>query len=256
MADAPNHSPLPRERSRSRSGWLAWLGLVVAVLAAVALLLAGVGYRAGWWPLSTAFTLFRWGAYGGAAGAVVSLAGLLIALSNRTAVVSGLIGILIGGAAVYIPWTWQQTARAVPRIHDVSTDLDNPPAFVAVLPLRANAPNSAVYEGEKIAAQQRRGYPDLGPATLNVPPEQAFDRAEAAARAMGWEMVAVDRSAGRIEATDTTRFFGFKDDVVIRVQAAPGGSRVDVRSVSRVGGSDVGANAARIRAYLARLQQN
>jgi uncharacterized protein (DUF1499 family) len=80
--------------------------------------------------------------------------------------------------------------------------------------------------------------------------------AVAAARAMGWEVVAADRASGRIEATDTTRFFGFKDDVVIRVQAAPGGSRVDVRSVSRVGGSDVGTNATRIRAYLARLRQD
>jgi uncharacterized protein (DUF1499 family) len=65
--------------------------------------------------------------------------------------------------------------------------------------------------------------------------------------------VAADSSAGRIEATATTPWFGFKDDVVIRVAPDPAGSRVDVRSVSRVGQSDVGTNARRIRAYLARL---
>jgi uncharacterized protein (DUF1499 family) len=81
----------------------------------------------------------------------------------------------------------------------------------------------------------------------------AFRRAADAARAMGWEMVAADSAAGRVEATATTRWFGFKDDVVVRVRPDGAGSRIDVRSVSRVGGSDVGANAARIRAYLARV---
>lgn len=250
MAHSPT-SPHPRRRS----GWLASLGLATAVISGLALLFAGLGYKWGWWPLSTAFTVFRWGAYGGAAGAAVSLIGIVAARSNRRALVTGLGGLIIGGAIVWIPWSWQQTARTVPRIHDISTDLENPPAFAAILPLRANAPNSAVHAGEKIAAQQRSGYPDIVPATLNVAPDQAFDRAEAAARATGWEIVAVDKAAGRIEATDTTPFFGFKDDVVIRVQAAPGGSRVDVRSVSRVGGSDVGTNARRIRAYLAQLQR-
>jgi len=71
---------------------------------------------------------------------------------------------------------------------------------------------------------------------------------------MGGELVASDPVAGRIEATDTTFWFGFKDDIVVRVAPAPGGSRVDVRSTSRVGLSDVGTNAARIRKYLRALQ--
>jgi uncharacterized protein (DUF1499 family) len=75
----------------------------------------------------------------------------------------------------------------------------------------------------------------------------------AAARAQGWEIVAAVPAEGRIEATDTTRFFGFKDDIVIRVKAEGAGSRVDVRSLSRVGKSDVGKNASRIRAYLIAL---
>jgi uncharacterized protein (DUF1499 family) len=90
--------------------------------------------------------------------------------------------------------------------------------------------------------------------TTQLPPAQAFPRALAAARAMGWTMVAQDSSAGTIEASDTTFWFGFTDDVVIRVAADGDGSRIDVRSLSRIGRSDVGANARRIRAYEAKLK--
>jgi uncharacterized protein (DUF1499 family) len=142
----------------------------------------------------------------------------------------------------------------VPPIHDITTDTDRPPAFVAIVPLRADAANPIDYAGTEVGAKQRQGYPDIAPATLAVPPNQAFDRALAAARSMGWELVASDPASGRIEATDTTFWFGFKDDIVIRVAPAPGGSRVDIRSLSRVGVSDVGTNAARIRKYLGALK--
>ena len=104
-------------------------------------------------------------------------------------------------------------------------------------------------------AQQRAAYPDVQPAILNVPPAQAFERALAAVHDMGWEVVKADATEGRIEATDTTFWFGFKDDVVIRVGPTDGGSRVDVRSLSRVGVGDAGTNAKRIRAYLKALTQ-
>jgi uncharacterized protein (DUF1499 family) len=141
-------------------------------------------------------------------------------------------------------------APPAPPIHDITTDTAEPPEYVAVLPLRAAAPNTTVYGGEKIAAQQRAGYPDLQPLILSVPPPQAFERALAAVGEMGWDLVAAEAAAGRIEATDTTFWYGFKDDVVIRVRPAEGGSRVDVRSLSRVGGGDAGTNAKRIRGYL------
>jgi uncharacterized protein (DUF1499 family) len=92
------------------------------------------------------------------------------------------------------------------------------------------------------------------PLTLPVPPAQAFDRALAAARAMGWEIVDAAADQGRVEATATTFWFGFKDDVVVRVRPDASGSRIDVRSLSRVGRSDLGANAQRIRTYLDRLR--
>ncbi len=90
---------------------------------------------------------------------------------------------------------------------------------------------------------------------LEIAPPEAFRRAEEIARGMGWEIVASVPREGRIEATDTTFWYGFKDDIVIRIEPEASASRIDVRSVSRVGKSDVGKNAARIRAFMARLRQ-
>ncbi len=139
-----------------------------------------------------------------------------------------------------------------PRIHDISTDTANPPAFDAVLPLRRGAKNPPEYV-PATATEQRKGYPDIVPLQLSLAPSVAFDNAERAARAMGWQVVAVAPDKMRIEATDTTLLFGFKDDIVVRVTPQGNGSVVDVRSLSRVGGSDFGANAKRVRAYLQRV---
>jgi uncharacterized protein (DUF1499 family) len=142
----------------------------------------------------------------------------------------------------------------VPPIHDITTDPDDPPAFEAILPLRAGAPNPATYGGPAVAALQRTGYPDIAPADYPVAPMAAFEAALATAQAMDWTIVATDEAEARIEATDRTLWFGFVDDVVIRVRATDAGSRIDVRSTSRLGVSDVGTNATRVRAYLARLE--
>lgn len=163
---------------------------------------------------------------------------------------------LVLGLVVMVgPAIFVQKASGVPAIHDISTDTVNPPAFVDVIPIRqaAGADNPPEYPGASVAAQQAAAYPDLAPRDLTLPPDQAFARAVTAARAMGWEIVAEKADEGRIEATATTPWFGFKDDIVIRVAAIKGGARIDVRSKSRVGRSDVGANAARIRGFMAKL---
>jgi uncharacterized protein (DUF1499 family) len=172
----------------------------------------------------------------------------------RASHVPGLIAALVLGAGIaYFPWHWMQTAGAVPPINDITTDTENPPAFVAVIPLRAGAPVPAAYPGREVAAKQRGAYPDIRPLELALPPPAAFARALDAAKSAGWEIDAADAASGRIEATATTPWFGFRDDVVIRVTAIATGSRIDVRSVSRVGKSDLGTNARRVRAYLAEL---
>ena len=148
----------------------------------------------------------------------------------------------------------QREARRAPPIHDVTTDPEDPPAFVAVVARRAGARNPVEYAGPAVAAQQRAAYPDLAPLDLAAPPERVFPAVEAAARDLGWEIVAAAPAEGRLEATATTAWFGFKDDVVVRVRAKGAGSRVDVRSLSRIGVGDLGVNAARIRAFLERMR--
>ena len=146
--------------------------------------------------------------------------------------------------------------KSVPFIHDITTDTANPPVFIAVVAAReAEGANPHDYAGETVARQQECGYPELEPFIADADPATAYDRALDVANSMDWEIVASDRALGRIEATDTSTWYGFKDDIVVRVisEDAGTGSRVDVRSLSRVGRSDVGVNAARIKAFLAAL---
>jgi uncharacterized protein (DUF1499 family) len=144
-----------------------------------------------------------------------------------------------------------------PPIDDITTDTANPPTFVAVVAARlAEGDNPATYGGAGIAQQQRRAYPDIAPLALAIPPTQAFSHALDTAQRMGWTIVDGDPLTGRIEANDRSRWFGFTDDIVIRITASGAGSRVDLRSSSRHGRGDFGVNAARIRAYLAALRQS
>lgn len=229
------------------------IGFALALAAGLAVLLSGFGSRWGWWDFRTGFSILRWGAYLGIFAALVCAGGLFLARHTRGRVLAG-VGLVVALAAFLFPWLWRQSAEGAPPIHDITTDLRNPPAFVAVAPLRADAPNPVAYEGEAVAAQQREAYPDIRPVLLALPRHQAFDEALATARLMGWEIVAADREEGRIEATDRTPWFGFEDDVVVRVTQDSGVSRVDVRSKSRVGRGDMGINARRVRDYLERLR--
>lgn len=238
-----------------RSRPVSRLALVAALLAgAVALmgLSAGFGTRWEWWTIRTGFTLLGWAAYGGVAVALLSLIALYRVRPGapRRGMPLALGGLVIGLLLVLIPWQWRTRAQGVPPIHDITTDVQNPPAFVAVAPLRADAPNPIEYGGPEVAAQQREGYPDIRPLVLDLQKPEAFERALDAVREMDWEIVEANAADGRIEATDQTFWFGFKDDVVVRLSPAEGRTILDVRSLSRVGGGDAGTNARRIREYL------
>jgi uncharacterized protein (DUF1499 family) len=243
------------ERPRSRIAVLAFL---VAVLAALGAMAAGPGSRAGLWDFRTGFQILKWATYAALAGAGLGLAGAL-----RTRPIGSLRGlgfavlaITLGLATAWVPWSWKRKADRVPPIHDITTDTASPPDFRAMVHLRGDAPNPLEYGGDSIAQQQQQAYPDIEPLLLEIPPEQAYSRALEAAREMGWEIAYTEPAQGWIEATDTTFWFGFKDDVVVRIWSTATGSRIDVRSVSRVGRSDVGTNAERIREYLAKLRQS
>ena len=232
------------------------LGLAVAVFSAFTAAFSGVGYQLGLWGLGSSFVVLRWAVYGAIGAAVVSAIGGVGGVAGkrgRTGLL-GLLGVVLAVPAFTVPLGYLRVARAVPPIHDITTDTADPPAFVAILPLRADAPNSAEYGGAELAAQQLEAYPDVATASYDLEPGRVFEAVLGAAEAMGWTIVDASEGEGRVEASDTTFWFGFVDDVVIRVAASASGSRVDVRSLSRVGQSDVGKNAARIRSYLARLE--
>jgi len=236
-----------------RSTKPAHFALLLGVIAILLLLAAGPGTRFDLWDFRTGFQLMRWAVYAGLAAAALAVAMLLLPRTRRGGLAALLAALALGLGVAYVPWNALRQARALPPIHDITTDTGRPPEFVAILPLRAAAPNPAAHGGADVARAQAAAYPDLRTQRMDAAPADAFKRALQAARDMGWEIVAADAAAGRIEATDTTFWFGFKDDVVIRVEADGTGSRVDLRSVSRVGVGDVGANAARIRAYLQAL---
>ena len=232
------------------------MGATLTAVSALTLLMAPLGYNLGVLSLRVALlTVLQWGAYGAAAGAVLSLLGLGITLVRPERAKRDLVVVIASVVAAAfllgIPARYR-LGPAVPPIHDITTDTVDPPQFMAVVSL--NTPGRTIYEGEEIASQQRAAYPDLAPVRLALPIGQAFDHALATVHAMGWELVEANAESGHIEATDTTFWFRFKDDVAIRIRRPEGsGSRIDIRSLSRVGGGDAGTNAKRIRAYMTRL---
>lgn len=228
--------------------------LLIAVAAAVLLLIAGPGTRLELWDFRFGFTLMRWSLYAGAAAAIVGGLLLFVSSARRAGAKVLVAALVIGLATAAVPLMQVQKARSVPPIHDITTDTANPPAFESIAPLREDAPNPLEYPGEETAEQQRDAYPDIQTLQVDAWPAIAWEHAMAVVRARGWEIAAADQAEGRIEATATTLWFGFKDDVVIRIRGGNDGSSVDVRSKSRVGRSDVGANAARIAAFLEDLQ--
>src|SRR5258707_2437661 len=225
--------------------WLRPLASVLALVALLTLALSGPGVRFGLWSYGTGITVFRYTAYLAVAAALVAATALAIPRVRAGGVLLPMVALLVSLAVLYVPLQFLQRARAVPPINDITTDTDNPPRYMT---------GERTYPGGEFARQQRAAYPDLAPVLLAVAPREAFARALAAAEAMGWEVVGRDAAAGTLEAVDITKWFGFKDDIAIRVTPTPEGgspnlSRVDVRSKSRVGRSDLGTNAQRIRAY-------
>lgn len=250
--------------------WLALLALAAGAGAGLAALAAPAGIWSGQWQYRTGFAIL---------GAVTPWSGRIAAASLLLAVILGtlagiwktgngvklagfaLIGAVCAGIAWYVPNSFRPPAgQSYPSIHDISTDTGNPPRFVKVLPLRAGAANTAEYgrskdmTPEKLARLQHQAYPYIRPLHLDAGPEAVFKRALAAVRTMGWKLVDADSNAGRIEATATTFWFRFRDDIVIRVRADGEGTRLDARSVSRVGKGDVGTNARRLRKFLDIMQ--
>jgi len=248
--------------------YLPALALLAGLLAVAAVWGTGPLYKMGAISWVTIIKGLQYGAFLGMAASGIGIVAILVRLvSGQGALALGLAGFVLGIAVVGFVMNFRNQATSVPPIHDITTDTDNPPAFVAILPLRevfdtANPPH---YVGDEplpgnvdqtIREAQLASYPELGSVFLDADTSFVFTAAMATVEAMGWELVEASTEDGRIEAVDTTAWYGFKDDVVIRIEEQRGGAiRVDVRSKSRVGVSDLGVNAARISEFLARLEE-
>jgi uncharacterized protein (DUF1499 family) len=216
--------------------------LAIAIATVSALLFVGmpVVSKMGALPSRVSFPLFL---LGGLLGLVALLLALIALYTTRPATgragrglawgACGLGIAVLGGIAVAAG-----SGAGSPPINDITTDPSDPPQF--------SSPDK-MYPGEAFAQQQRAAYPDLVPIELDDPPDQAFAAVKSAMEGLGWQIVAADAGTGVIEATDTSRMFRFVDDIVVRIRPESSGARVDVRSKSREGRGDLGANAARIR---------
>jgi uncharacterized protein (DUF1499 family) len=234
---------------------LARIAFIAACLAALCVGISGPLYRYLDIDLDIALTLFRYGFYLGAGAIALGLATIVPTRpgERRRGFLAAVLAVVIGVGAAWAPFQWFLDARSAPRLNDVSTDSAEPPAMVVILQQRRGAHTPVAYPKE-FADLQRAFYPDIQPVKLGVPPTEAFERVDKAAMDMGWDVVARAPAEGRLEAVDTTRWFGFRDDIVVRIRADGSGSRIDIRSKSRVGRSDLGVNAARVREFTAKLR--
>ncbi len=246
---------------------LSWAALALTVGGLAAALIAAAGSGADAWSFRTGFTILRYAFYAAMAGGVLAIVAFAVAGRSRarTWPLNLAAVIIAAGFGVYL-MGHVTTAKRVPAIHDVTTDLADVPQFRSLevradnldnVPDEGNPELAALDPQRRWEAIHRKGYADVRSLRLPVPPAAAIRRAEELARSRGWDVAQVDLEGGTLEATATTFFFRFKDDVAVRVRPDPrqaGGSIVDMRSISRVGGSDVGLNAKRIREFLADLQ--
>lgn len=243
-----NH--VSKQDSRKSISKAVLLGFALGVSVMIAAVMSAVGYRLGWWRHLEAFSIFEWATYAATIALIVSAYGSFKTRpqGQQRGLLLGITGMALSLLVITATLLFEYSAQAFPPINDITTDTQDPPSFW-------DMPNPIEYPGQTVADIQQAAYPDLTPLELSIPPETAFEYALAVVADRGWEVIASDPDEGRIEATDSSLLFGFKDEVVVRIAASGDGTIVDVRSHSRIGRIDRGANARRIRGYLEILKE-
>ena len=233
-------------------GHLAVWGLRLALIAPVIMLIAGGLYRLRFVDFQIALLAFAIAVLIAGLAALFGLVGAVLGGHGKTtrAVTALVVALLV----LVAPLNTVRQGAGVPMIHDITTDLEDPPIFVEVPRKRSIEDNSLDIDAEVLAAQKAY-YTDIGPTVLPMAKREAFALVREAVDAFDWVVHAENANLGYIEATASTPFFGFRDDVIIRVTEDTGGARVDMRSASRVGLSDLGVNAGRIRDFMAMVTQ-
>ena len=246
----------PQDRSGETTWWSKFF-VFSALLSLVILISGPFGYKYGLTGLAPSLISILVALVG---AVLVFLVGvIMVIVATRKALPKDRNLIFIAMAISLVPMMFvvpqMLKAQSVPGIHDISTDTDNPPEFSVLVTARSETDNDLIYEDETVEGQtaelQMAAYPNVKTAQSDLSIEDAINRAANILQNQGLEVANVDPVQGIVEATATTAWFGFKDDVVVRATASDGGTLIDVRSVSRVGRSDIGANAARIEEFLA-----
>ncbi len=241
---------------------VAGLGMAaLAIAGPIAVWLGLADFRVGFGYLQIVNGWADWVAIGTLIVALaIGVSAFVLKLENSGSLIAlALVGTVSAALAYAIPESFRPP-EGTPPIHDITTNPNNPTEYNAIVQIRAGSPNSLVYgSGEgmtpaMLRSMQLEAYPDIVPQEFALGADEVFSRAVAAAESMGWEIVDVDSEARRLEATDTTFWFQFKDDVVVVVSGDDQQAVLNARSVSRVGRSDVGKNAERLREYFALLQ--
>ena len=249
--------------------WGGRLTLIAAILcfgAVAVALIAALGSARGAWDFRLGFKLLEYALYAGVAGIFIALIAIFFVRRVKPRLVMvNLLAIVVAGAFVGYLGNQIRIARTMPRIHDIATNLDDYPRFYR-LTVRADNLESVPDMGrrdlaalpprERWKAIHREAYGDIAPIRVPWSVEETIARARRLAEARGWEIVTSDPANGILEAVDTSFFFRFKDNIVVRARpAGQGGTIVDMRSISRVGVSDIGVNARRVRDFLADLRR-
>ena len=236
--------------------WWSKVLISLAVLSLAILFLGPLGYKSGILPLGP--SLLSLIVSLGLAVICFLVSVIMVSVSVKRALTKNrnmiAMALVISLVPVLLVGMQLKKASSLPQIHDISTDTSNPPQFQKIVQLRKNAKNGLKYElegsSEKLAETQKTAYPMVKTFDTGLSVAEAVDRSAMVLSELGLEIVNKDRDAGIVEATDTTFWYGFKDDVVVRVGSKGDGSIIDLRSVSRVGVSDVGVNAARILKFV------
>ncbi len=235
------------------------LAIILAVFMPVYFIGAALGTKFGLWDWQVGFGKLTVG-YGPKLimlTAVIALLALILSLivKPRKGIVVTLFCLAVPLIGIGYGKKMQAKVRSLPFIHDITTDRQNPPSFTdTIIQRRASCKNGLQYIGATVGKDkklvsdlQASGYPDIKPLHYTQSPDMVFDIARNALKTLGLKIMSASKNTGILEATATSTWFGFTDDVIIRIQPEAGGSLVDIRSISCVGMSDVGANAARIR---------
>ncbi len=226
------------------------LGFLLSIVALGVGIISIIGYREEWWRQFKAFYIFGWATFIAIASLIILLIGIFKNFKNKQKKIFALsvVSILFNLPILTGAFLFNYTATLYPPINDISTDTKDPPSYW-------NMPSPMEYPEEKFASMQHEFYPDLIPLKIKQNPKKVFEKALKIVKNDGWKLVSKDEEEGQIEAVASSLFFGFKDEVVIRIKKSKDGTIVDVRSRSRIGKIDRGANARRIRKFIKALKE-